>query len=237
MLGVVDTARWGSLNKERLGPYNIDRPLARYEGLHVVHFATDDIAATRARLLGEEVRCSEVRPFQRMVDTPDGAKLMHAKTMRSLLDGDDLPSLTQIAQHETPEMIFQPRYMAHRNEATSITEVIICADRPEELAGRYARYTGHRVAKRGNFHSVELGRSRIVVVAPDKLGTVIPGAEPPVLPYVAGFTVATFSVEKAAGLLRDARIPFAVQDGRMIVAARDAFGSAVLFEAEGTQRR
>src|SRR5271154_4651490 len=51
MLGVIDAPRWASITVEQRGPFDIDRPMRRYEGLHVMHFGTDDIAATRARLV------------------------------------------------------------------------------------------------------------------------------------------------------------------------------------------
>src|ERR1700722_12017517 len=35
MLGVVDAARWAAITPEQRGPYDIDRPLRRYAGMHV----------------------------------------------------------------------------------------------------------------------------------------------------------------------------------------------------------
>jgi hypothetical protein len=165
-----------------------------------------------------------------MVDTPSGPQPMRAKYM-VFPHGNDLPSLTQVAQHVTPELIFQPRYMKHPNGAKSVTEIIACDARPEDVAGRYARYTGHDVMTNGNSYTVELGRSRVVVVDPGHLSSLIPGAKPPTLPYLAGLTVATESLETVRKVLRDSKVPFAEPNGRIVVGASDAFGGAVLFEA------
>lgn len=114
-----------------------------------MHFGTDDIEGTRERLISRGVSCSEVKPFQRTMDTPSGPRLMRANVF--FPQGNDLPSLTQVAQHITPELIFQPRYMDHPNGAKSVTEIIACDARPEDVAGRYARYTGHEVITNDNF--------------------------------------------------------------------------------------
>ena len=50
VLSHTDIGLWNTTTPEQRGPYNIDRPLARYEGMHVMHFGTDDLAGLRDRL-------------------------------------------------------------------------------------------------------------------------------------------------------------------------------------------
>jgi Glyoxalase-like domain len=235
VLGVVDKERWDHITKEQRGSFDIDPPLARYQGLHVLHFGADDIETVRRRLVAQAIACSEVGAFQRNVETPAGARMMQAKYL-SLPQGGNLPSLTQIAQHVTPELVLQPRYMQHRNGARSLTETIVCDRAPETLAARYGLYAGRPVQNRSDCSIVELGRSRIVVVTPERLGGLIPGAVPPTVPFLAGFTVATDRLDTARGVLAAAAVPCREHGGRVIVSAADAFGSAVLFEAEGATR-
>ena len=71
VLAIVDPASWAQVTPEQKGPYNLDRPLARYEGLHVMHFGTDDIEAVHERLVAEGVATRGVHPYQRTVDTVD----------------------------------------------------------------------------------------------------------------------------------------------------------------------
>ena len=75
MLGVIDATRWASITSEQRGPFDIDKLLQRYQGLHVMHFSTDDLDAVRSRLEKDCLHPSEIRPFQRPVDTPDGTKM------------------------------------------------------------------------------------------------------------------------------------------------------------------
>jgi catechol 2,3-dioxygenase-like lactoylglutathione lyase family enzyme len=235
VLGVVDKPRWDSITKEQRGPFDIDPPLARYQGLHVLHFGADDIELVRARCEKQGIPCSDVRLFQRPVDTTTGPQTMKAKYM-FFPQGGNLPSLTQVAQHLTPELVLQPRYMKHRNGAKSVSEAIICVVDPDDVARQYARYAGREVARKHDLRIVDLGHSRIVVVSPGHLGAVIPGAAPPTLPFLAGFTVATESVDNARKILGEADVPFVEHGGRVIVAAEHAFGSAILFEPEGAGR-
>lgn len=117
VLGVVDRERWSSITPEQRGPFDLDKPLSRYEGLHVLHLGTEDLESVRARLQHEGLQPSEIRPFQRLVDTLAGPKMMRAKTLH-FPPGSNPEALVQIAQHETPELVLQSRYMRHPNGAS-----------------------------------------------------------------------------------------------------------------------
>lgn len=58
-----------------------DEPLGRYEGLHVLHLGTADLEPVRSRLQGSGLHPSEIRAFQRLVDTPDGSRMMRARSL------------------------------------------------------------------------------------------------------------------------------------------------------------
>lgn len=63
----------------------------------------------------------------------------------------------------------------------------------------------------------------------------LPGEVPPVLPYFAGFTVAG-DLEQARAYLRQHDIPSINHGRRILVGAREAGGSAVIFETSGVGR-
>jgi hypothetical protein len=232
VLAVIDQERWAKITPAQRGPFDIDPPLARYEGLHVMHFGCDDIETVRRRYATEGIAASDVLTFQRDVDTPDGPRMMTAKCVAFPHHGN-LPSLTQIAQHVTPELVLQERYRRHANGARAIVEVILCDPNAADTAARYARIAGHKVTQQGNVFVVDIVRARLLVVAPDHLTALIPAAVPPTLPYLAGFTVKVDNLAKPRDVLRDARVPFQDTGDRVIVSANDAFGCAVLFEGRG----
>jgi hypothetical protein len=196
--------------------------------LHVLHFGTDDLDAVHARLTRDEQRPSAIRPFQRMVQTQDGVGLMRARSL-SFPPGTHPEALLQVAQHLTPELALQPRFMRHPNGATSLTEVIVCVHDPDEVATRYASLAGHAVSRRGALRVIELGRARVAVVDSDHLEEVLPGTVAPTLPFLAGFTVQA-DLAQAAGWLERKGVPFRWHGERILIGARDACGSAVLLE-------
>ena len=53
ILAHTDRDLWNSTTPAQRGPYDLDVPLARYEGMHVMHFGTEDIVALHDRLLAE----------------------------------------------------------------------------------------------------------------------------------------------------------------------------------------
>jgi hypothetical protein len=57
---------------------------------------------------------------------------------------------------------------------------------------------------------------------------VLPGESVPTLPFLAGLTL-TADVDHVAEFLRLQRVACLVHNGRIIVSARDACGSAVVF--------
>lgn len=101
VLAVVDEARWSSVTAQQRGPFDLDRPLARYEGLHVMHFGTDDIDALHARLTAHGVPNGGIHPYQRAVDCEDGPQPMRARAMGFPPEANP-EALVQIAQHLTP---------------------------------------------------------------------------------------------------------------------------------------
>jgi catechol 2,3-dioxygenase-like lactoylglutathione lyase family enzyme len=232
VLAHTDLGLWDSITPEQRGPYDLDVPLARYEGMHVMHFATDDIAAFRDRLLADGVTCSEVRSFEREVDTPDGQQMMHAAVF-SFPPPANPEGLIQVAQHLTPELVLQPRFMKHANGARRVTESIVCASDPEEFARKYGRYAGveHTSDAAGHFRVDFGGASRITVLSPEHVGDIVPGGVAPADPSLVGFVVRVADLDTVGRLLAANGVPYQEHQGRLVVSAEDACGSAVLFEA------
>jgi len=232
LLGVVDPQRWGDITKEQRGPYDIDVPLSRYPGLHVMHFGSEHIESVRERLVRQGVACSEIRRFQRNVQTENGEKLMKARTIH-FAPGSDPEGLLQIAQHDTPELVLQPRYMVHDNGATALTEIIICAEDPLTYLSKYERYTGHEGnCPDTNYCILDLGHSIIKIVDPRRLDSMIPDFPIPVLPFMAAFTVETISLQRSRVVLSGNGIPFLEKDESIIVYPQHACGCAVVFKKD-----
>lgn len=231
VLAHTDPGLWNSTTPQQRGPYDIDIPLARYEGMHVMHFGTDDLAGLHDRLTAEGVECTGIRPFERNVDTPDGPQMMRAQAF-SFPPPANPEGLVQVAQHLTPELVLQPRFMQHPNGARLVTESIVCATDPQEYARKYSRYTGYPAGRADGHAEVEFGtRSRVTVVTPEQVSAIVPGGAAPAQPSLAGFSVLVADLDQVAELLTANGVPVQAVGARLAVAAADACGSAVLFEA------
>lgn len=188
LLGVLDRTRWDSIPVAQKGAFDLDRPLARYEGLHVLHLGTSDLDAVRNRLEQSGLNPSAIRPFQRTVETERGKQMMHARYLS--LPTDCAPeALFQIAQHETPELVLQPRYMHHPNGAKGLRDVIMCVVDVEDAAKRYEVIAGVPAERDGRVKRLKLGRSDIVITDTKGLVDLLPSPKVPVLPFLAGFTL------------------------------------------------
>ena len=193
-----------------------------------MHFGTDDIDALHDRLTAQGVPNGGVRPYQRMVDSEDGPRPMRARAMGFPPEANP-EALVQIAQHLTPELIFQKRYQEHDNGATGVVGITVCGDEPETLATTYSRYTGHGHTRDGDVFTVDLGRSWVRVVSPDALPDLIPGAKPPAVPSLVGFTVTVTDLDATRALLADRDVPFDTPGDAVLVPASHAAGSVVSF--------
>jgi hypothetical protein len=114
-----------------------------------------------------------------------------------------------------------------------VTESIVCARDPEAYARKYAAYTGYDCRRAGGHFVVDFGwRSRVTVVTPEQVGSIVPGGVAPDVPSLVGFAILVADLDRVADLLTRNGVPFQTAGGRLVVAAADACGSAVLFEAQ-----
>jgi hypothetical protein len=235
IVGIADRSVWNAIPKEKLGPFDLDKRLGLYEGLHIMHFGADDIEVVRERFKAEGIASSDIAQLQRGVETLEGERTMIAKTIFFPPDANP-EALIQVAQHVTPELALQPRYMDHPNGARRLTETIVCGDAPDALAAKYARYSGKSVTVKDGVHILDLGEARVLVADPAGLDRLLPGFVPPRVPFVAAITVASRDLDATARYLDDAGIPFASVDGRIAVSPDHGSGAGILFEAMGATR-
>jgi hypothetical protein len=202
--------------------------------MHVMHFGTDDISGLHDRLTAQDVACTGIKPFERNVDTPGGPQMMKALAF-SFPPRANPEGLVQIAQHLTPELVLQPRFMQHPNGARRVTESIVCARDPEEYARKYSLYAGYDYQRTGGHFEVDFGTgSRVTVVTAERVGSIVPGGTAPADPSLVGFTTLVTDLNRVADLLTRNGVPFQAAGDRLVVAAADACGCAVLFTQRTT---
>ncbi len=166
LLATIDPARPSA---------TIARFLAHHTGIHVLTLATDDEDAALAR---------SSRPADPADPTGPPAEFARIP----LIDAD--PRL-QLLRHRTPELVWQPRFLAHRNRAIGLCEVIVAAD--TAFAARLARAAGLPVQPDPAGGTVLRlpGQQAVRVLPPEAATRLLPGAIIPALPAILGLVIQT----------------------------------------------
>ncbi|HET9919171.1 MAG TPA: VOC family protein [Ktedonobacteraceae bacterium] len=202
----------------------ISASLARYEGLHILVFQTEDADESARRFDQTGVGHSGVNRVQQphqlvpmgvveidREDVPEG-RLAVAESL-ILAPGDQPP----------------PR---HPNGAVDLVESILCTPDAEIEAyvERYQRYLGRVARREGAEHVFDLGQSRVRLVPASWLGEILPGETAPALPAFVAYAVAVHDLSSTRGWLENnGLVANAAPSGGLFVPARAALGAAVIF--------
>jgi hypothetical protein len=230
LLGVQDPAlHWNGL----------DRFLARYAGLHIVALAMQDEQANLARLRRTGIDVPGISRLQRPVE-PGGPIAHFAR-----LPLPDAPEgRLQLIRHLSADLVWDARWMGHRNRADALTEVILAAEPAAESAVRFARLAGlPLVPDPAGGYLLELPgaagaagpnapaiRTAIRVLEPEALPRVLPGIAIPALPFIAGMVVRTADGNAAIRAHIDRKtIPIVEAPAGLMVPPDHAGGAALVF--------
>jgi catechol 2,3-dioxygenase-like lactoylglutathione lyase family enzyme len=139
------------------------RFLAQGEGAHVLSLRVASAEAAAARLARAGLD-AELLAADRAADPdrPDGPR---ARFLRLPLTDAD-PRL-QLIEQQTPELVWQQRFLAHPNGATALTGVTLTAASPAAMAARLSRVAGRPVAPQANGYRLALPQGRIDILPGD----------------------------------------------------------------------
>jgi len=163
--------------------------IARYLGVHLVAFGSADPEADRRRLDSAGFQPLPVLALQRPIGTPDGEQTARFSVLR-VPSGTMPEGRVQFVQQHTPELLWQRRWLDHRNRAFGLAAVFVAVADPDEAATRYARYTGLPVEKDGAARALRSARGELIFLPPELVSAKL-GVEPPTLPWMAGYAIET----------------------------------------------
>lgn len=208
----------------------IPEGLARYAGMHIVAFDTPD-PEQRIAALREAGFAAEPGVLQRYIDTADGPRLARFSQVRTPRQA--MPEgLILTLRHETPELLWQARYMNHPNGARALAAAIVAVEDVDAAAARYARYLGVPSERRGGQAWFRLRSGRLGLVDAAALAARLPGSPAPALPFPAALAVEVDDLSRTAAVLDDNQVAYRRAGGQLTVAAGDAGGAAVIFCAD-----
>lgn len=190
-----------------------DTPLAdqlraamrRYVGLHLVAFGTSAPQQDYERLGNEGYEPLPPVALQRPIGTPEGERTARFTVVR-VPPGTMSEGRIQYCQQHTPELLWQERWIAHRNTVIALAGVILCVADPHEAADRYARYTGLQPVWQNGSWRLPTAHGDVICVAADTLRRRW-HIEPPALPWIAGTVMAARDMSVLATYVQNAGCP------------------------------
>jgi len=207
---------------------NVARRLARYAGLHLIGFGTDDARAASAKLQAEGVPgIAEPIFVGRDVPFGDGAK--PGRFAITYLD-EKLYSEADfiIIEQQTPEVLWQPELLTHPNGVTALRSVTVASVDPAATIARLAPALG-----KPNGSVFALSPGRLDVVAAADVANLFPEAgKPEPVPKVIAVSFSTGDLEETSRLLQDGGVPSGRKGKAIRVAPEYAAGAVVDFVAD-----
>jgi hypothetical protein len=203
--------------------------LARYTGLHLIAFGTADAAADHARLGRAQFAPLPQVDLQRVIGTPDGEGTARFSVVR-VPPGTMAEGRIQFCQQHTPELLWQSRWIRHRNRAVALRAVIACVENPDEAAQRYTRFTAIPAVPAGDDRCIDTARGRLLLVAPAAVQRAF-RLDPPVLPWIFGTVMASADMHKTRECIVASGLPHGMLGAeRLYVVPPAAIGGIMIFE-------
>ena len=216
---------------------NLNAFLARYAGIHILALAMLDEEANLVRLRQAGIDIPGVAYLERPVEA--GGPI--ARFAR-LPFPDPPEGRVQLIRHLTPELVWQDRWMDHANRAEVLEAAILCAENPADTAARLSRLAGLPLepdpaggfllrlpgAARAAGPKAPALETRVRVLTPEALASVLPGVTPPASPCMAGMMVRTTDGAASARRIL-AGIPTREAPEGIMVPPEYAAGAALIF--------
>ncbi len=209
----------------------LDIGLARYPGVHLAAFAVADAAAAHRRLDASGFAVQPLVNMQRPVET-DGAPGTASFTIARLAPGQMPEGRIQILTHHTEEMVWQPRWLAHRNGAIALTSVMIAVADVDEAAERFAGFTGRSAAPSKDGKRIALDRGCVELVSSKAFAQLFPELPIPSLPFIGAYGIRIKLLSVLEHMVRSGGLDSRRLGQTLIVRFPDALGQGVWLFAE-----
>ena len=202
--------------------------LDAHQGVHLAAFTVADAEAEAEALARRGFSVMPTVHLRREVETAEADQGEVAFTViRAELGSVPEGRLQTLTQH-TPELMWQPRYIARSNGFRALSGLVWASEDPAGSAERLARYTARPVRETSGGLEIPLDRGVLRVVTPrqarDRFGRGLPEAFPAVVAVLF-----EGSVETAARHLDAEGVAFSrEEDGVLVVPGTEALGSALV---------
>lgn len=175
----------------------------RYVGEHLICFGTSESARLHRHL--EEGGFQPLPPvaLQRQIGTEDGGEGTARFTVLRVAPEAMPEGRVQVVEHHTPELLWQGRWLDHRNGAEALLASIVCVADVADTADRFARFAQGTVRRSARAAIVETRAEGAIVVMDVASMKAVFGTEPPSLPWIAGTVLRVADLSRTAASLAD----------------------------------
>ena len=202
--------------------------MARYQGVHILALGTPAAAEEHARLERHGFAPLPQVDLERDVELEGETRRARFGVVR--VPPETMPEgRVQFVEQRTPELLWQPRWLAHTNGVTALTAVFVVADDPVDAAARYARFAGLLPSREGKFVRLSTSRGDIVIGRQRDLAALLGAA--PAAPALAGYALACADPETLAARWRAAGLEIRRAEALYATLLPPALGGAWLFGA------
>jgi len=206
------------------------RSLDRYQGIHLIALSHAEIPRQRERLVAAGFRMQDIVRLRRHKQTPEGIREVAWSVLRPQ-PGEMPEGRVQFAFCHTPELTWPEGAPPLENGADALTDLLLCVADRWEAADRFGRYVGRTAFDEDGISTVALDRGRLLFVEPERATRMLPGFDPPAVPYMMGQALRS-DVARARDVLARHDVKPLVASGEFVcVGPKDALGSHLLFHA------
>ena len=183
----------------------LDASLAARGGVHLAALSVADAERAHLQLIGAGFNLRPLVRFQRPVETVEGPDFA-AFTVVRLERGAMPEGRIQMLQHRTENTVWQPRWLAHRNGAAALTDMVVISDDMDEVAFRFSRFTSRRDMPARHGRVLRLDRGQIHIMPSAVFTELIADVPLPELPFVGAYAITVRSLAAVETLVRDAAL-------------------------------
>jgi hypothetical protein len=202
--------------------------LDRYTGVHLIAFGTAAPELDHDRLARSGFDPAPPVALERPIDAAHQQATARFTVVR-VPAGRMAEGRIQFCRHETPELLWQPRWTTHPNGAIALVGVIACVADAAEAAARYGRFTGLDFRRSGATFVIRTARGTLTFIEPVALEQLHVRA--PALPWIAGYALETRDLAAAGSRSREAGCTVReLGSERLLVELPPALGGLVVFQ-------
>lgn len=207
--------------------------LTRHPGLHLAALAVADAAKARDRLATDGFRVRPLVRMQRQVATATGTQMAAFTVAR--VEPDVMPEgRIQMLTHHSEDIVWQRRWLSHRNGAIALSDLVIAVTDVDEAAQRFTRFSGRPAMPTSYGAMLALDRGSILLVTHDALTELLPEVAPSPLPFIAGYAVRVRSLAEMEAIVDRADLDWRAFEGGLVVSFPLALGEGAWFFVEQT---